>query len=53
MHILDATLMASVKQVIIIASIVSLVATSDFWKEITISEKCESPQLKIREWDGG
>jgi nucleoside-diphosphate-sugar epimerase len=31
-----------VKQVIITASIVSLVSTSDFWKEITISEKCES-----------
>jgi nucleoside-diphosphate-sugar epimerase len=34
-----------VKQLIITASIVSLVSTSDFWKEITITEKCEFSQL--------
>jgi nucleoside-diphosphate-sugar epimerase len=33
-----------VKQVIITASIVSLVASTDFWKEITISEKSYNPQ---------
>lgn len=52
-RILDAALAAGVKQVVITASIVSLVATGDFWKEITISEKCESLQLKSMEWDGG
>jgi len=44
-RILDAALAAGVKQVIITASIVSLVATTDFWKEITISEKCKPSQL--------
>jgi len=43
-RILDAALAAGVKQLIITASIVSLVATTDFWKEITISEKSYNPQ---------
>ena len=30
------------KQLVITASIASLVASADFWKEITITEKCES-----------
>jgi len=33
-----------VKQVIITASVVSLVSTEDFWKEITITEKSYNPQ---------
>jgi nucleoside-diphosphate-sugar epimerase len=33
-----------VKQLVITASIASLVATADFWKEITISEKSYNPQ---------
>jgi nucleoside-diphosphate-sugar epimerase len=45
-RILDAALAAGVKQYIITASIVSLIATTDFWKEITITEKCESSQPK-------
>jgi hypothetical protein len=41
-RILDAALAGGVKQLIITASIASLVAFADFWKEITISEKCKS-----------
>jgi nucleoside-diphosphate-sugar epimerase len=55
-RILDAAVAAGVKQFIITASIVSLVALTDFWKEITISEKCEflstqSTKKKTREAD--
>jgi nucleoside-diphosphate-sugar epimerase len=46
-RILDAALAASVKQLVITASIVSLVATTDFWKEITIPETCESTQSQL------
>jgi nucleoside-diphosphate-sugar epimerase len=41
-HILDAALAAGVKKLVITASIVSLVALPDFWKEINITEKCKS-----------
>ena len=40
-RILDAAVAAGVKQVIITASVVSLVPKDDFWKEITITEGCE------------
>ena len=43
-RILDAAVAAGVKQVIITASIASLVSRGDFWKEITITEKCESSE---------
>jgi len=42
-RILDAAVAAGVKQVIITASIVSLVAMTDFWKDITITEKSYNP----------
>ncbi|KAH9983332.1 hypothetical protein BJV74DRAFT_886893 [Russula compacta] len=42
-RILEAALAASVKQLTITASIVSLVAPDDFWKEITITEKSYNP----------
>ena len=41
-RILDAAVAAGVKQVIITASVLSLVFRGDFWKDITINEKCES-----------
>jgi nucleoside-diphosphate-sugar epimerase len=43
-RILDAALAAGVKQLVITASIASLVASADFWKEITINEKSFNPQ---------
>jgi hypothetical protein len=47
---LDAAVAAGVKQVIITASIASLVSRGDFWKEITATEKCEYSK---REQKGG
>jgi len=43
-RILDAAVAAGVKQVIITASVLSLVFRGDFWKEITINEKSYNPQ---------
>ncbi|KAH9991296.1 NAD-P-binding protein [Russula vinacea] len=43
-RILDAAVASGVKQVIITASVVSLVSADDFWKEITITEKSYNPQ---------
>jgi nucleoside-diphosphate-sugar epimerase len=40
-RILDAALAAGVKRLVITASIASLAPRSDFWKEITITEKSE------------
>jgi protoporphyrinogen oxidase len=34
-------LTAGVKRLVITASFASLAASADFWKEITITEKCE------------
>jgi hypothetical protein len=45
-QILDAVIAAGVKQVIITASIASPVSRGDFWKEITITEKCECSKKK-------
>jgi hypothetical protein len=47
-RILDAAVAASVKQVVITASVVSLVSKDDFWKEITITEKCEFSKKESR-----
>jgi hypothetical protein len=44
---LDAAVAASVKQVIITASIASLASPGDLWKETTITEKCESSKKKM------
>jgi nucleoside-diphosphate-sugar epimerase len=41
-RILDAAVAGGVNQLIITASVVSLIASADFWKELTITEKCES-----------
>jgi nucleoside-diphosphate-sugar epimerase len=38
---------AGVKQIVITASLASLAATYDIWKEITITEKCESNKNEI------
>jgi nucleoside-diphosphate-sugar epimerase len=40
-----------VKQLVITASMASLAASADFWKEITITEKCESDNKKCRRAD--
>ncbi|KAI0280822.1 hypothetical protein BGY98DRAFT_962030, partial [Russula aff. rugulosa BPL654] len=45
-RILDAALAGGVKQLVITASIVSLVASADFWKEIIITEKSYNPQTR-------
>ena len=41
-RILDAAVAAGVKQIVITASIASLASKDDFWKELIITEKCES-----------
>jgi len=41
-YILDAALTGGIKQLVNTASIGSLVAMANLWKEITITEKCES-----------
>jgi nucleoside-diphosphate-sugar epimerase len=41
-RILDAAIAAGVKQFVITSTMASLVATDDFWKEITITEKSKS-----------
>jgi hypothetical protein len=38
---LDAALAAGVKKLVVTESIVSLAVVDDFWKDITITEKCE------------
>ena len=47
-QILDAAIAAGVKQVIITASIALPVSRGDFWKEITITEKCEFSKKKTK-----
>jgi nucleoside-diphosphate-sugar epimerase len=51
-RVLDAAIAAGVKQFIITSSMISLIATDDFWKDITMTEKCESLKQEQKKKEG-